>query len=525
MQLSLFYQRSIIALLYGVVFVLATPQQTASNTSPAAQQPTLGAGCVSCPKQTACDSVCGPDEVCVLTIQSCTKCPTAKCQTSMTLSRNAQSSSSVAAIIAGLVWYRQKRRNKDTQPRYGAQLNATGVYAGSRHNMSGFKSPYAASRQTGFSEDNRSVMDDNERFSMSRPPTAWGGFQAAAGATEALADITSMTIESGTAHMAVPMSDVPAETEGSARYMAASLDSHNAYEYHGATGSNPSLNSQHNAPTMTLGAMVAAATAAVSRNMDADTSYNGRMMTVKDSRQNHRISVAESSRTDMSEQTEVTMARKTTLKQGQSATFVDNVEHFITPTGQISRSATISDRSYHRGDHSPPSFDATVQQPGIHDSLFPVSNTANVLDNMKNADYNYRGLLADDEYDLGWPRTSFAQNVFSSLPESTTIGSNMTPSAMQAGGLTQAMASTRGMRPESDLDPSNALYNLARAVADEEAQSIPLPEMKYHQRQISTDTPRSMVDVTIQLPDAIRAVMEANEYDDMESTNKIHQQE
>ncbi|KAI8049636.1 hypothetical protein BDF22DRAFT_745886 [Syncephalis plumigaleata] len=586
MRMTLRHLSLVLAFIASVCFVLATPQQQASTpTSSSASPANPTSTCLKCPPPT-CDPVCKGTDICVYTVQTCHKCPVPSCQSGDQLLRNAQGASApdssssssssskivpiaiggvcgglgVAAAIAGLIWYRQRRRSQENRPRYGAQLNATGVYAGSRHNMSGFKSPYAASRQTGFSEENESIMDENDRFSISRPPTAWGGFQAAVGATEALADITSVTIDSKEAPLSMHMAQTHS-TQGSDPYMAASLGSHNAYDHtnQSMTESNTSSISkqQLNTPPMTLGAMVAAATAAVSKDMNVtSSSYTGRMMNVLDTHQIERTSMAESAHTDFSDQIEVTRARKTTVKSGQSVTYVDNVENYITPGGQISRSATISDRSSRRqprggntatadDDQHSSSFDATTIPTGLHDSLFPVSNTTQIIRDIKEADYNYNHLQVDnhnnnhdDDDDAGWPRTSFARNIFSSLPESATLApltattmntnintaptthyTSLVPAntAVTPSDMNNAYHSTRDytMRPESEIDPSNALYNLARAVAEEDNNMpLPVPKINY------TAQPSAVVDVTIQLPDSIRAAMEADEMNaDIITTN------
>ncbi|RKP27766.1 hypothetical protein SYNPS1DRAFT_26600 [Syncephalis pseudoplumigaleata] len=534
-----------VTLLHGVLFAIATPQQQQpqprqqQTPAPAPASPTASAAprqtgpattCVSCPP-IDCKTPCGANEICVLTAPSCDKCPTASCQPEGSLFRNAQSSMAaedesatsskivpiaiggvcgglgVAAAIAGLIWYRQRRRASDTQQRYGAQHNTAGVYAGSHQNTGGMKSNYAASRQTGFSDENASVMDEHDRFSISRPPTTWGGYHAALGATEELANITSMNIGGEASPAQQPHSD---DSQLSHPYMAASLNSRHAYEHSPSNvstanasligGTHPPANPPPPPPpAMTLGAMVAAATAAVAKeHQQPNNSVTGRMISMMD-RQQQRISMAESTRTDNSDQIEVTRARLTTVKPGQSVMYVDNVENFITPTGQISRSATLSERSYRRDDQHASSFDATLMPVGVHDSLFPGSNTTQVLSNLRQANYHDAQAKEEEEeedgQDPGWPRTSFAHNVFSSLPESTGM----------AQQLAATTTTTTQQRPESEVDPSNALYNLARAVAEEDAPAAPMPKIN------CPAEPSAVVDVTIQIPDSIRAVMEASD--------------
>jgi hypothetical protein len=190
------YSTLVLAFIVGVCFVFATPQQQQQQTS--SSTPTLAPSssttkpdltCVTCPSVVTCSTPCGVDESCILTTQTCDKCPTASCQPDSKLLQNTENATTsnsslsspskivpiaiggvcgglgVAAAIAGLIWYRQRRRSQGNQSRYGAQLNTTGVYAGSRHNMSGFKSPYAASRQTGFSEENASTLVSNTYLS------------------------------------------------------------------------------------------------------------------------------------------------------------------------------------------------------------------------------------------------------------------------------------------------------------------------------------------------------------------------
>ncbi|RKP07717.1 hypothetical protein THASP1DRAFT_24179 [Thamnocephalis sphaerospora] len=475
----------------------------------------------------------------------------------------------LAAVVAGFVWFRQKRHSVHSTMASSMRSPTT------MHN-----SMRRVSAGSAFSEATRahprSMYYANHPTSPNKP-----SYEAAAGATADLAEFTEVVLnEQGTPrspqsplspHLQINNSvyhPAIASSLNSAAYMATSLPTT------ALPTTETSAYSPNTQPTTgSLSAMVAAAAAAIDQQvtevytdqsastahteqsvatqlpaeislasiMNADVGilpHHHQIQELQESGQ-HRRQISNTSsawRPDSTAESDcsmpaVTIARRETVRSAHRATVVDNVEDLLTPDGRMSHHTPSTPGSATSGEeyaHWPPTASAS---PAVSAEM-AITKENNAATEAKPGDH-----------EADWMRSSFAMHVFDALATEpatpSDVASAMTPRTGElglhadypgAGDTTfqrdsvaesevtdyyslggsynaNAQAPLTRVRPDSELDAGNALFNLATAVASEERLDVETPRFA---TSAETNTSSPTVDVTIRLPDAIRAVMEAN---------------